>query len=418
LNDPGYSLAPPSIVQGFGRVDVSNVIPFNGEYTLFVRDSRKDADALIDSTGSEVLIPISVEAAGSPLKVTLTWTDPPGIVNSQEILVNDLDLTLIDPSGNEVLPMTLNLGQGGENGPTNLGGPMQGVDRLNNVEQVQISAATAGDWSIKIRGDSVPEGPQKFAVVATGQLKKDDRAKSGVLALVGENAAVVAAVVVVAIVAVAIYLIMFTAKGQPLKKWIIDHAPAMCLNLCGGGLPPGWASAKDPASGDTYYINEATGETTWDKPEPAQKPAAAALARPAAAPAQQQVGAYRQRQATMQQATRQEPAFRHPHPEPKAQVNMHRQRQATLTTGRSVAPLPAGWNAVTDPASGDTYYENQRTGQTQWERPAPAPVRPAHPARNQPVARRPTMQAPALPARRQAPGLPARRQAPRLPARP
>ena len=410
LNDPGYSLGPPSIVQGFGRVDVSNVIPFNNEYTLFVRDSRKDADAVIDSTGSEALIPISVETAGSPLKVTLTWTDPPGIVNSQEILVNDLDLTLIDPSGNEVLPMTLNLGQGGENGPTNLGGPMQGVDRLNNVEQVQVRDATAGDWAIKIRGHSVPEGPQKFAVVATGQLKKDDRGKSNAFASLEENASVVAAVVAVAIVAAAIYFIMFTAKGLPLKTWLIAHMPAMCSNLCGAGLPSGWTAEKDPASGDTYYVNEMTGETTWEKPKPEQKAAAAAYPRPVAATAQRQVNAYRQRQATMQQALQQQPAFRHPHPEPKAQVNMYRQRQATLTAGTSVPPLPAGWNAVTDPASGDTYYENEQTGQTQWERPALA--RPALPTR------RPAPAIPSVPAHRPAPRLPARRQAPVLPARP
>ena len=28
-------------------------------------------------------------------------------------------------------------------------------------------------------------------------------------------------------------------------------------------LPAGWAEAKDPASGDTYYFNESTGETAW-----------------------------------------------------------------------------------------------------------------------------------------------------------
>lgn len=31
-------------------------------------------------------------------------------------------------------------------------------------------------------------------------------------------------------------------------------------------LPPGWLALQDPASGMTYYANETTGETTWDRP--------------------------------------------------------------------------------------------------------------------------------------------------------
>ena len=31
--------------------------------------------------------------------------------------------------------------------------------------------------------------------------------------------------------------------------------------------------------------------------------------------------------------------------------------------------LPPGWVAQTDPQSGQTYYQNQQTGQTQWEAP-------------------------------------------------
>jgi protein transport protein SEC31 len=32
-------------------------------------------------------------------------------------------------------------------------------------------------------------------------------------------------------------------------------------------LPPGWVSLQDPSSGNTYYANQATGETTWDRPQ-------------------------------------------------------------------------------------------------------------------------------------------------------
>ena len=33
-------------------------------------------------------------------------------------------------------------------------------------------------------------------------------------------------------------------------------------------LPPGWLALQDPSSGMTYYANQNTGETTWDRPSP------------------------------------------------------------------------------------------------------------------------------------------------------
>ena len=38
------------------------------------------------------------------------------------------------------------------------------------------------------------------------------------------------------------------------------------------GLPEGWFSAVDPASGEPYYYNESTNETTWDRPEATPEP--------------------------------------------------------------------------------------------------------------------------------------------------
>jgi len=35
----------------------------------------------------------------------------------------------------------------------------------------------------------------------------------------------------------------------------------------GGGLPPGWKTAMDPESGQTYYYNSAMRRTTWNRPQ-------------------------------------------------------------------------------------------------------------------------------------------------------
>ena len=77
-------------------------------------------------------------------------------------------------------------------------------------------------------------------------------------------------------------------------------------------LPPDWTALVDPDSGDTYYANEKTGETTWDRPE---------------------------------------------------------QEPNDITSPVSDDHLPADWIALEDAQSGDTYYLNQVTMATTWERP-------------------------------------------------
>ncbi len=77
-------------------------------------------------------------------------------------------------------------------------------------------------------------------------------------------------------------------------------------------LPPDWTALVDPDSGETYYANKKTGETTWDRPE---------------------------------------------------------QEPNDITSPGSDDHLPANWIALEDAQSGDTYYLNQVTMDTTWERP-------------------------------------------------
>jgi hypothetical protein len=149
--------AAPSAQQGFGRIDLSRVLAFpESPFRLLV------ADRIAAFTeGSEAAVfPISVRSAGLPLRVTLVWTDPPGVPRSFDDptpeLVDDLDLSV----------------EG--NGISAHGNGAAGFDRINNVEQVTIEAPAPGVYAIRVDPHFVAPGPPVgFALVATGDMTFD-----------------------------------------------------------------------------------------------------------------------------------------------------------------------------------------------------------------------------------------------------
>ncbi len=96
------------------------------------------------------------------LRVMVYWHDKEGSPISFKSLINDLDMTVTDPSGTTHLPWVL------QSAPDSalLDLPAQkGTDHLNNVEQVSIEFPETGIYSIQLTGFEVPVGPQEFFVV-------------------------------------------------------------------------------------------------------------------------------------------------------------------------------------------------------------------------------------------------------------
>jgi hypothetical protein len=134
----------PNPVEGWGRVDVANSMGLiSGRGVGFV----DNATGL--STNGSATYKYAVGNA-LPVHVTLVWTDYPASTSASVDLVNDLDLTVTDPNG------TVYLGNGG--------------DHVNNVEGVDIASPVAGTYTIKVSGYNVPDGPQPFALVISGEL--------------------------------------------------------------------------------------------------------------------------------------------------------------------------------------------------------------------------------------------------------
>lgn len=154
---PMENLPPvPTTCQGWGRVTLDRVLAFaDSGFELMAFD--ENAPGL--STGAEESFQIQVRA-GEPLRLTLAWTDFPSTPVAATNLVNDLDLILEGPDGQRA-------GNALTGGESDLGGL---PDRVNTLEKILVADPVAGSYTVRVQAFSVPQGPQPFALVVTGDV--------------------------------------------------------------------------------------------------------------------------------------------------------------------------------------------------------------------------------------------------------
>ncbi|GHC44754.1 hypothetical protein GCM10008083_04200 [Ulvibacter litoralis] len=105
---------------------------------------------------------INVPTGTTQVRIMVYWSDVPGSPGANPALVNDLDMMVTDPSSTNHLPWILDPTPNA----TTLDLPAtNGVDRLNNVEQVLINNPAAGGYNLEVTGFNVPVGPQEYFVV-------------------------------------------------------------------------------------------------------------------------------------------------------------------------------------------------------------------------------------------------------------
>ncbi|MBN1212931.1 MAG: S8 family serine peptidase, partial [candidate division Zixibacteria bacterium] len=170
LDEFGSAPILPSTVKGIlinTALDLGNPGP-DYQFGHGKVDGVKAIDKLIEGEPSYVeseiftndhhLYYLDVHDSAQKLKVTLTWDDPGGTVNSSRHLKNDLDLILIDPTEAEYLPWVLD-----KDNPEY--DATRGVDRINNVETVEVDSPSVGIWKAKVSGYNIVESPQKYSIV-------------------------------------------------------------------------------------------------------------------------------------------------------------------------------------------------------------------------------------------------------------
>ncbi len=148
-------------------------------YGWGILNAKAAAEMIINENGSSDLIrELTLEEGGvfeyeivsdgiTPIKATIAWTDPSGSPSptalnpSNSNLVNDLDLRIIDESGQEYFPWTLDPSKGANSRAINTSDNFR-----DNVEQVIINSPTPKKYTVRVshKGELTNDA-QEFALV-------------------------------------------------------------------------------------------------------------------------------------------------------------------------------------------------------------------------------------------------------------
>ena len=111
-------------------------------------------------------------------------------------------------------------------------------------------------------------------------------------------------------------------------------------------LPSDWIPLVDPSSGDTYFCNEVTGETTWDKPQFDEEERER----------RRKNKSLREKEEKMDDSDQplELPGGENDDDDDDEPISVEEEE------------LPEGWFSIVDPDSGDVYYSNEITGETTW----------------------------------------------------
>jgi hypothetical protein len=141
----------PDYIYGWGNVNARRAVEVLEDQHYFVDSLQNNR-----TNNHSLTIPPGV----SQVKIMVYWHDQTPVISTNvKDLVNDLDLTVTDPSNTQHLPYLL------DPRPAFLQLPAtRGRDRLNNMEQVVIDNPAAGTYDIEVDAFLIPQGQQRYWV--------------------------------------------------------------------------------------------------------------------------------------------------------------------------------------------------------------------------------------------------------------
>ncbi len=153
-NSPG-----PDFISGFGKLNLKTAIDLINNHKIFVEQINSN-----EIKEFQFQIPSNIKLA----KFVLSWIDPPGNVQSNKALINDLDFNLVDPNGIEFSPWLAN------HNPDSLSATaIRGIDTLNNIEMISIESPIQGNYVLRMKSKTLQNNLQKFSLTTfTEQVQK------------------------------------------------------------------------------------------------------------------------------------------------------------------------------------------------------------------------------------------------------
>jgi hypothetical protein len=154
----------PGPREGWGRLILENALAFQGDSRHLIAFDLRNSAGLMAGQNRDYRF--RVTGSTEQLKVTMTFTDWPALLNASaaNIRVNDMDLEVTAPSGTLYRGNVIDTTQG----ISMTGGS---ADPINTTEMVILNSPEIGVWTVRLRATAVNMGArQGAAIVATGNL--------------------------------------------------------------------------------------------------------------------------------------------------------------------------------------------------------------------------------------------------------
>lgn len=143
----------PDFEHGWGRINALRAV-------RVLEDNTYTSDSIVQ--GQTKTHTFTVPSGTQEVRAMVYWLDVEGNPSAQFSLVNDLNMTLTNPSNQTFDPWILDYTPVASLLDNNA---VRGRDSVNNMEQVTLTNPAAGTYTVTVNGYAVPQGPQKYYVV-------------------------------------------------------------------------------------------------------------------------------------------------------------------------------------------------------------------------------------------------------------